>query len=236
MINQEDIKINKESLDSKYYGINKDSENKYYLNDKLKYEKNIIDNSKYSYKEYDINGQIIFEGIYLNNQKYKGKEYNKYGNIIYDGEYKNGKRYNGNGYNNCSQFKYINGNIEGNIIVYDIKKHELFEGEYKNGEKYNGILKTYFDYSDFMLKREVRVKEGKIIGKGKEYYKNNKLKYIGEFKNDEFNGKGTLYHENLGYINYIGEFKNGKKSGLGKEFDQYGNIILNENSNMEHSN
>ena len=236
LINQEDIKINKESLDSKYYGINKDSENKYYLNDKLKYEKNIIDNSKYSYKEYDINGQIIFEGIYLNNQKYKGKEYNKYGNIIYDGEYKNGKRYNGNGYNNCSQFKYINGNIEGNIIVYDIKKHELFEGEYKNGEKYNGILKTYFDYSDFMLKREVRVKEGKIIGKGKEYYKNNKLKYIGEFKNDEFNGKGTLYHENLGYINYIGEFKNGKKSGLGKEFDQYGNIILNENSNMEHSN
>ena len=101
----------------------------------------------------------------------------------------------------------------------------MFEGEYKNGEKYNGILKTYFDYSDFMLKREVHIKEGKIIGKGKEYYKNNKLKYIGEFNNDEFNGKGTLYYEFLGYINYIGDFKNGRKNGLGLEYDKFGNIL-----------
>ena len=127
-------------------------------------------------------------------------------------------------------------NFEGNVIVYDFKKHELFEGEFKNGEKYNGILRTYFDNIDFNLKREIHIKEGKIFGKGKEYYKNNKLKYIGEFKNGEFNGKGTLYYEYSGFINYIGDFINGEKSGEGKEFDIYGNIKMKQNSNVENPN
>ena len=236
IINPDDIKFSKEISDLKNLVFKKDSSNKYYLNNKLKYEKNKIDGSKYSYKEYDTNGQIIFEGEYLNDKKYKGREYNKYGNIIYEGDYKDGKRYNGSGYSNSSQFKYINGKIEGNVIVYDFKKHELFEGEFKNGEKYNGILRTYFDNIDFNLKREIHIKEGKIFGKGKEYYKNNKLKYIGEFKNGEFNGKGTLYYEYSGFINYIGDFINGEKSGEGKEFDIYGNIKMKQNSNVENPN
>ena len=228
IINQEEIKIhNNNSYEKIEIGnaeYNKDTETKYYLNNKLKYEKKIIDPNKYLYIEYDGNGQIIFEGEYLNKQKYKGKEYNIYGDIIFEGQYKYDERFNGVGYNNFSQFKYVNGKIEGNIAVYDFSKHELFEGEYKNGEKYNGILKTYFDSTDFILKRVIHIKDGQINGKGKEYYKNNKLKYIGEFKNGEFNGKGTLYYEYFGYINYIGDFKNGRKNGLGVEYDKFGNI------------
>jgi len=229
IINQEEIKIpNNNSYEKIEIGnaeYNKDNETKYYVNNKLKYEKKIIDPNKYLYIEYDSNGQIIFEGEYLTKQKYKGKEYNIYGDIIFEGQYKYDERFNGDGYNNCSRFKYVNGKIEGNIVIYDFSKNELFEGEYKNGEKYNGILKTFFDSTDFILKRVIHIKDGQINGKGKEYYKNNKLKYIGEFKNGEFNGKGTLYYEFLGYINYIGDFKNGRKNGLGVEYDKFGNIL-----------
>ena len=211
------------------FKLNKDTEEKYYINNKLKYIQKKIDDKRYSYIEYDRNGQTIFEGEYLNNQKYKGKEFNLYGNIIYEGEYKNNERYNGKGYNNCSQFTYVNGKIEGSVITYNYAKHELFEGEYKNGEKLNGKLKTYFDSKNFMLKREITLKNGKSFGKGKEYFKNKKLKYIGEFQDDYYHGEGKLYYEFTGYINYIGEFKKGKKHGKGKEFDIFGNII-NEGS------
>ena len=228
-VREEEIKlehINDDENNKKYF-LNKykDAEDKYYLNNKLKYEKKKLDENKYYYIEYDANGQIIFEGEYINNEKYKGKEYNFYGEIIYEGFYKNNERYNGNGYNNFSQFKYIDGKIEGNIVTYDYSKHELFEGEYKNGEKFNGKLKTYFDSYDYILKREIEVKNGKLSGKGKEYYRNNRLKYIGDYEDGQINGKGELYYQDYGYINYIGEFKNGEKDGIGKEFDKFGNLI-----------
>ena len=132
---------------------------------------------------------------------------------------------NGKAYNNKHEFLYINGKIEGNIVVYDYINHELFIGEYKNGEKYNGILRTYFDDISYILKREVEVKEGNINGKGKEYYGNQKLKYEGEYLNGEKNGEGILYYRLSGYINYIGNFKDGKKDGQGKEYDNWGNLI-----------
>ena len=110
-------------------------------------------------------------------------------------------------------------------MTYDYSKHELFEGEYKNGEKFNGKLKTYFDSYDYILKREIEVKNGKLSGKGKEFYKNNRLKYIGDYEDGQINGKGELYYQDYGYINYIGEFKNGEKDGIGKEFDKFGNLI-----------
>ena len=56
-------------------------------------------------------------------------------------------------------------------------------------------------------------------------YKNNRLKYIGDYEDGQINGKGELYYQDYGYINYIGEFKNGEKDGIGKEFDKFGNLI-----------
>ena len=168
---------------------------------------------------------IIFEGEFKNNKKYKGKEYTKLGELIYEGDYNNDKRWNGKGYNNISEFYFVNGKIEGNLYVYDYINHELFEGEYKQGEKYNGILRTYFDDINDILKREVAVKNGKIEGKGKEYYGNQRLKYQGTFKNGKYDGNGILYYEFFGYIKYIGEFKDGMKEGFGKEYDKQGNLI-----------
>ena len=145
--------------------------------------------------------------------------------MIFEGEFKDGERYNGKGYNNFSQFAYINGSIEGKVVTYDYENHELFEGEYKKGEKYNGKLRTYFDSIIYELKREVEIKNGKIEGKGKEYYGNKRLKYVRTYKEWKYNGEGILYYEFFGYIKYSGEFKEGKKDGFGKEFDKRGNLV-----------
>ena len=48
-------------------------------------------------------------------------------------------------------------------------------------------------------------------GEGKEYYKNGKLKYEGNFRDDKYDGEGKFYDEN-GKI-YLGQFKEGKKNG-----------------------
>ena len=176
--------------------------------------------------EYNIKGIKIFEGELKNSEKYKGKKYNNLGELIFEGEFKNNQRFEGKAKNNLYEFTYINGKIESkNIAIYDYINHELFIGEYKEGEKYNGILRTYFDEINYILKREVEVKEGNINGKGKEYYGNQKLKYEGNYKNGKKNGEGILYYRFSGYINYVGNFKDGKKEGQGKEFDNWGNLI-----------
>ena len=51
--------------------------------------------------------------------------------------------------------------------------------------------------------------------KKKEYYRNNKLEFEGEYLNGEINGKGKKYYYN-GKIEYEGEFSNGERNGKGK--------------------
>ena len=51
-------------------------------------------------------------------------------------------------------------------------------------------------------------------GKGKEYYKDGKIKYEGDFINDEYDGEGE-YHSENGEV-YSGQFKNGKRHGNGR--------------------
>ena len=50
-------------------------------------------------------------------------------------------------------------------------------------------------------------------GKGIEYYKNNNIKYDGDFVNDKYEGNGNYYYENGEY--YIGQWFNGLKNGKG---------------------
>ena len=184
------------------------------------------DNKKYNGIEYNINALSIFEGEFKDNKKFKGKEYNKDGDLVFEGIYNSeGEKWNGIVYNKENQFKLSDGKIEGYVVVYDYINHELFEGEYKNGEKYNGILKIYFDDINYLLKKEIEIKNGKLTGKGKEYYGNKRLKYEGNYLDGKFSGLGILYYEYSGHINYNGEFKEGMKHGEGKEFDKIGNLI-----------
>ena len=94
---------------------------------------------------------------------------------------------------------------------YGIK---IFEGEYLNGQR---------------------------NGKGKEYYRNGKLRFEGEylkdlkwngkgydpFDNDELyeliNGKGLIkeYNQFNYRLEFKGEYLNGKKNGKGKEYNRF---------------
>ena len=47
-------------------------------------------------------------------------------------------------------------------------------------------------------------------GKGKEYWKNGKLEFEGEYLNDLRNGKGKEYYSN-GELYFEGEYLNGEK-------------------------
>jgi len=55
--------------------------------------------------------------------------------------------------------------------------------------------------------------DNKMEGKGMKIWLNNNRRYIGEFKNDEPHGYGTLTYQN-GDV-YEGEFKNGEPDGIG---------------------
>ena len=63
---------------------------------------------------------------------------------------------------------------------------------------------------------------GKRNGKGKEYYKNGKLKFEGEYLNGEINGKAKEYFKN-DKLRFEGEYLNGKKWS-GKGYNMIGNL------------
>ena len=210
---------------------------KEYINGKLKYEGKYLYGKKYNGKGYDIkdnviyeikNGkgtikeynnkeQLIFEGEYLNGQRNGiGKEYYK-GKFIFKGEYLNGRRWNGKG---------KEGDNHGNLT---------FKGEWKDGKKWNGkIIKAG---SSIIVEELVN---GKLNGKGKEYY-DNRLIYEGGYLNGKRNGKGKEYREygeiiEAEYLNgqIIGKVKKffhyqlifeGEYNGIGKEYNFIGELI-----------
>ena len=68
------------------------------------------------------------------------------------------------------------------------------------------------------------MKEYKKNGKFKEYYRNGKLKYKGNFKDDEYDDDNGQYIFENGE-SYIGHFKKGKKHGKGFILDKNNNLL-----------
>ena len=172
-------------------------------------------------KEYNgYDNSLFFEGEYLDGQKYgKGKEYNENGSLIFEGEYFKGKKegygreyfsedgsfFEGKYYNNKkrSGSKYNN---NGNLI-------------YKLNNNINGVGIEYDDNGNF-LSFEGKYNNGKRSGRGKEYYKNGKIKFKGEYLNGiRWKGKGYDTRNNVVY-----DIKNGR--GLIKEYNKYNSIIF----------
>ena len=66
-----------------------------------------------------------------------------------------------------------------------------------------------------------RQEESHTHGKGKKYDLDNHLSYEGEFKSNQYKGKGTYYFlpdENGNTYKYIGEFAEGMYNGKGKMY------------------
>jgi len=113
------------------------------------------------------------------------------------------------------------------LIQIDINNRiewkKYFEDEFfsiKNGER-NGKGKEY--YKDGKLKFEGEYLNGKRNGKGKDYNYFGKLEFEGEYLNGERNGKGKEYNDN-GKLEFEGEYLNGERNGKGKKYNYYGEL------------
>ena len=132
----------------------------------------------------------------------------------------------------------MNGEINGKGKEYTWDGRLLFEGEYLNGKRWNG-KRFLYQLDGFMdrLYFEGEIVKGEIIGKGKEYFKDGKILFEGEYLNGfrwngrgydkdgnltlelkDGNGKGKIF---LNEIIYEGGILNGKKNGQGKEYYSY---------------
>lgn len=162
-----------------------------YLNNKLYYSGNMINNQYEGYsKLYYTNGKIKYEGNFKNSlREGSGKYYDENGNLIFTGNYKKNKR--------CGQGK-----------LYDITFNNLipkYNGEWVDN-KYNGNGTLYYTISNYYIGQFV---ENKKEGYGKLHLTTSL--YEGYFKNDKKNGNGkfTIFagKTNRVSIVYEGNFK-----------------------------
>ena len=132
--------------------------------------------------------------------------------------------------------KNLQKNIDINIINY-----KFFTGKYiiyqskRIGKEYIG--------KDNILVYEGEYLNGERNGKGKEYYRNGKLKFEGEYLlgkewigsifdgkgniilNNNINGKGKEYAW-YDILRFEGEYLNGKRQGKGKEYFDNGQLLF----------
>lgn len=211
----------------------------YYKNGQIMYEGSWLNN------EYSGKGKFYFEEeIYDNNNlkveyegQWKKSEYHGYGklfdyngNHIYNGEWKRDKKHGfGNEYFNFNELidvftkhdgygttiKYsgywLNSEYNGFGTLYNQIGHQIYNGDWKKS-KYNGIGTLYNGVGCRLY--EGNWIENKKDGEGKEYI-NNKLHYIGIWKNNLKHGRGQQLFQSKDGIEYLGwweenKFVNGK--------------------------
>jgi hypothetical protein len=166
--------------------------------------------------EYNYLDKSVYVG-YFRNGKRNGKGTQGFGNgDFYDGEYKddmingigtyfyiNGDKYVGEWKNDEFRGQGTYTTVSGRkyVGIWDYGTgYGLSSLSAANGDKYVG-----------------EIKDNKRNGQGT-YYFTNGNKYEGEWKDDEQNGIGTLYfltNNNFKGDKYVGEFKNGKFDGKG---------------------
>ena len=157
-------------------------------------------------KEYYIDGNnyidgndnhLKFEGIYKCGFKEEGKEY-YYGKLLFNGKYKYEVKWDREGYD------------ENGIIIYKINNGNGFIKEYKYNDDYHYYI------HNLTLVFEGEYLNGEKHGKGKEYDKEGKIAFEGEYNEDKrWNGKGNVEEK----YNYPGktvfesDYINGKRKG-----------------------
>ena len=152
----------------------------------------------------------------MNGKKYKGIGYDKDNNKEDELKY-------GNGYvkevknDIIYEWKYVNGEINGNGKEYSYDGQLNFEGEYLYGVKIKG--KEYLE-NEIIFEGEF-INDKKWKGKGKEYNRINQLIFEGEYQYG-LRLKGKEYIK--GKLVYEGDYFYGDKWN-GKGYDLNGNLI-----------
>ena len=184
---------------------------------------------------YGKEDNIIYNG-YFKNGEYEGfgrlyKKYNDKHQLKYIGYFKNNK-YNGIGilYSN-EQIKYegnfLDGEYNGIGIEYLINgKRKMMYEKGKPLKECYGIL--YDKNNNEIYQGLLKEQKPKNAKSASIYYDYGKIKYIGNFSDFKFNGKGILYYDNGKYKNEIiyfnGIFKNDKLE-IGILFSPEGNKL-----------
>lgn len=166
-------------------------------------------------------------------KKYSEKDPNyinkRLNGLMYEGKFQDGTII-GEG----NEFEYLNLELEfsyrdelnGDIIrqseIYKLKEDESKKEELET-------LSKSIEEGFRILNNPITVfcgtyKNGQLNGKGK-IYRFGKLYYDGEWKDNQWDGKGTMYFENSNSIRYKGEIKEGKANGKGILYDKDENII-----------
>ena len=176
-------------------------------------------------KIYD--GKLKFDGVFKLGRKLNGKGYNELGQEIY--EINNGNGIYKEFYEKDIlklQVEFKNGYMHGKAkeFYYDgsgLKKIK-FEGEYYFGHRWNGTG-YHFDNKNNRTK-SYSLDKGKGIVQ--EYYSSNgELKSECEFLAGEKNGKGKEYYVDKS-VKFVGKYFCGKKSGFGTKYNDSGEIIF----------
>lgn len=191
-------------------------------------------------KEYYKNGNIMYEGEYTDTCEYiKGKEYYESGELQHHNDgtnaieyYKNGKTHFEYDCSNCIGKAYYETGVlkyEGEFEHYEgcRKKESFKERKFKEYWKtgklkvYNNgkYIKEYYKNggTHFVYDCSNRI--------GKAYYETEELKYEGEFKDFQYNGKGKEYYE-TGELKYEGEWNMNRYWGQGTSYYENGNIKM----------
>tara|TARA_Y100001970_G_C14101141_1_gene785548 strand:- start:395 stop:1135 length:741 start_codon:yes stop_codon:yes gene_type:complete len=137
---------------------------------------------------------------------------------------------------NLNEINILNSILkENNIFIGGINKiPRKFFGECKiyteyGSLKYNGgyMYGNYHGYGILFINKnesyEGEFVDGVYDGRGTYYWKKERIKYTGNWKNNERNGKGKTYTKNT--LEFNGMWKNNSKNGIGQEYKN-GSLIF----------
>jgi len=213
------------------------------------YEGDFKNNNKHGFIiKKNLTGSIIFEGYYLNDKKNgKGRLYSIQNNLLYDGNYLNDKK-DGEGklyeYGKLifDGFWSMDQKIRGTI--YEWKKLLTYIGEldndiasgngkiYKDDKLiYSGdfVNNSFHGFGELYTMNNSKFKKNLIFNIEKNF--EGSIKYVGEFKNGQPDGKGIIYYKDE--IRQEGEFIKGSLNGMTTSYNKdnqkinYGNYTNN---------
>ena len=178
------------------------------------------------WKDLFPDGKVQAEGQYTDNRRSgQWKFYNEQAKVEQTGSYNNGrpdglwKWYYENGAL-LREEEYFQGQRDGLYTEYGANGEIIAQGQYSDGER-NGEWK--FKSGDF-------IEEGKYItglkdGVWKAYYTNGKLKFKGNFVQDNPDGQQSIYYED-GKIKEEQYYQMGIREKTWKKFDEEGIPVL----------
>ena len=173
-------------------------------------------------KQYNAMGKLAYEGNYYGGKLNGfGKAYDKNtGKLIYEGNWKKGKK-DGKGTEYFLNGSYYTGDFKDGIIegqgTTTWPSGDRYVGNFKDGKRSG--QGTYNFASG--AKHVGENLNGKFNGIGKEYSKNGKLLYEGNYRNGKLDGFGTKYYTDG---KYVGMWKEGKRAGDGKFYNIEGKL------------